>query len=121
MIFLFIAVKVTPKKRVEFEQTLESLIDDLRTAKGCLDYSICRDYKDPVFFCITNKWKTKKDLFNHIGTDSFGILNGAIANLCEEDHVDITLTASSQDLLEIELSLRKQLSNTIHIKSEDAI
>lgn len=118
MIFLFIAVKITPKKRFEFEQTMESLMDDLMTAKGCLEYSVCRDFKDPNAFYITNKWKEKKDLDKHIRTDSFGILIGAISNLCEENQMDITLAAASQDLLDIELVLRKKLSNTIQIDSE---
>ena len=118
MIFLFVSVKVTPKKRFEFEQTMESLMEDLRTARGCLDYSVFRDYKNPNTFCIINKWQEKINFINHIKTDSFGILMGAIANLCEEDLLEITLTTSSQDLTEMELALRKQLSNTIHIKSE---
>ncbi len=114
MIFLFISVKVTSKKRFEFEQTMESLMDDLRTEKGCLDYIVCRNFKYPNEFCIISKWAQKKDLLNHIQLNSFGILIGAIANLCEEDPMDITLTASAQGLLEIELTLKKRLSNTIH-------
>ena len=118
VIFLFIAVEVTPKKRFEFEQTMESLMDDLRAEKGCLDYHVCRDFKDPNKFFITNRWKQKNDLMNHIQTDFFGILMGAITNLCEENPIDINLSASAQNLLEIELTLKKQLSNTIHIESE---
>lgn len=121
MIILFISVKVTPKKRFEFEQTMESLIDDLRTEKGCLDYTVCRDFKDPNAFSIINKWKQKVNLINHIQTNSFAILVGAIANLCEEDSMNITLTASTKELLEIELTLKKQLSNTIHIEPETGI
>jgi quinol monooxygenase YgiN len=97
---------------------MESLMDDLRAEKGCLDYHVCRDFKDPNTFLINNKWKQKNDLMNHIQSDSFDILIGAITNLCEEIPMDIDLSASTENLLEIELTLKNKLSNIIHIQSK---
>ena len=78
MILVIIRMKVLPEKRVELCQTIVSLIGSLRTEKGCVRCDFCKSMEDENELRILEEWDTPKNLNNHLKSDSFKVLRGAM-------------------------------------------
>jgi quinol monooxygenase YgiN len=85
MVLVIIRMKVLAEKRVELCQTMVSLIGSLRTEKGCLHCDFCRSMEDENELRILEEWDTRKNLNNHLKSDRFRVLRGAM-NLLREPY-----------------------------------
>jgi quinol monooxygenase YgiN len=83
MILVIIRMKVLPEKRVEFCQTIVSLIGTLRTEKGCLRCDFCRSMEDENELRILEEWDTQENLNSHLKSERFRVLRGAMSLLKE--------------------------------------
>ena len=75
-------VTVRPDKRTEFFQTISELLSALKTAKGCLGFRFYIDTTNENSFLLIGEWETESDLENHLDSEEFSILRGAITILC---------------------------------------
>lgn len=89
MIKMNIDVKALPHKLKEFLQTLDSLMIDLRKEKGNLSYRYRQDNDDINTIHIQAEWGSWDKLENHLQSDFFSVLLGAIRVLGEEPVVQI--------------------------------
>jgi len=85
MILVIIRMKVLTEKRKELSQTIVSLIGSLRTEKGCQRCDFCRSMEDENELCILEEWDTRKNLNNHLKSERFKVLRGAM-NLLQEPY-----------------------------------
>lgn len=83
MIFVRILLNVLPEKRLEFTQTLLSMIEPIGKETGCLACSFFCDIEDRNCYNLLGEWETREDLNKHIKSSLFGVLLGSKALLCK--------------------------------------
>ncbi|MEN6616352.1 MAG: antibiotic biosynthesis monooxygenase family protein [Syntrophorhabdus sp.] len=86
MILLIIRMNVLSEKRVELSQTVTSLIDSIRTRKGCERCDFCQSMEDENELCLLGEWDTRENLEGYLGSEGFKILHGA-ASLLKKPYV----------------------------------
>jgi len=85
MIFSSIRMKVLPEKRKELSQTIASLVNSIRTQKGCRNCSFCYNLDDENELCLLGEWESQETLSGHLQSDVFKVFLGA-ASLLEGPH-----------------------------------
>ncbi len=80
-------ISVKPENRKEFLQTLNSLIGKVRHGKGCVSYNLYQDVENENAFILIEEWETQSDLDNHLRSDRFGVLLGALNLLSEAPEI----------------------------------
>ncbi len=83
MILLTIHMKVTPEKRQELTQTLVSLVPLIRRRKGCLRCGFFYSAEDPNELCLIEEWASRQALADHLQSEHFKVLLGAMSLLPE--------------------------------------
>ncbi len=83
MVLLIIRMKVLPEKRMELSQTIASLIGSIRTEKGCKSCDFGRSMEDECKLYLLGEWDTQENLRNHLKSEHFRVLKGAM-NLLKE-------------------------------------
>ena len=83
MILVVIRMKVLPEKCKELSQTVSSLMVMIRTEKGCRRCDFYRNMEDENELSLMEEWDTRESLKNHMESERFRILRGAM-NLLEE-------------------------------------
>jgi quinol monooxygenase YgiN len=76
-------MKVLSEKRMELSQTIASLIVSIRTEKGCERCDFCQSMEDENELCLLGEWDTRNNLKDHLESESFSVLRGAL-NLLRE-------------------------------------
>ena len=74
-------IRVTPEKRKELYQTIMPLLDPIRQEKGCLNCNFYLDAGNQYESLLVAEWESKDDLDNHLQSNHFAILVGAICVL----------------------------------------
>lgn len=83
MITVIIHIKVRSEKLKELSQAIASLNREIRLEKGCLRSEFFRSVEDENELCLLEEWATPSDLKNHMKTERFKVLRGAM-KLVEE-------------------------------------
>jgi quinol monooxygenase YgiN len=89
MIFSSIRMKVLPEKRKELSQTIASLVNSIKTQKGC---KLCRFFynlEDEEDLCLFGEWESEKNLTDHLQSDVFKVFLGATSLLKEQHELTI--------------------------------
>lgn len=99
MILLTIRMKVLSEKRVELSQTIASLSSAIRKEKGCRRCDFCQSLEDENRLFLLEEWDTRQNLINHMKSDHFKVLRGAM-NLLAEPYDRLFHTALRQKGIE---------------------
>ena len=83
MITVTISMHVPPEKTKEFLQTMFFIIKSARGEPGCLSYHFYQDMEVGNKYRLVGKWTRQEDMYNHLRSDTFSILLGAM-NLLKE-------------------------------------
>lgn len=78
MVVATIRVLVPTQNRRELLQTLRSLLSFFRKQKGCLDSHCYLEVGTEDSICVIEEWATQEDLNNHLRSNDFAVLLGAI-------------------------------------------
>ena len=76
MVIIFARIKVRPEKRKELSQTLDSIVEQVRKASGCLHSGFYQDFESETDFLMVSEWESQKDLDDHLRSDIFTVLMG---------------------------------------------
>ena len=90
---------------------MRSLASGFRKEKGCLDYSVYRDFDEKHACCLVAEWETHEVMQKHFLTQDFEVLIGAARVLGE------TFEMSMAEVLDsggFELSDKIAARNTTH-------
>lgn len=98
MIETTIKMTVPVEKRKEILQTLKAILGPIRREHGCISCNCYVDVEDERVFCFEEEWKTGEDLENHLRSDHFGVLNGAMRLLRVEPVIRFNTIASTAGL-----------------------
>lgn len=85
MILLILRMKVLAEKRKELSQTINSLLISIRKEKGCRRCDFCGGMEDENEFHILEEWDTRESLNDHLKSERFRVLRGAM-NLLQEPY-----------------------------------
>ena len=83
MTLLIIRMNVLSEKRMEFSQTIASLSLSTRMEKGCQRCDFCRSIEDENRLVLLEEWDTQENLKNHLKSEHFKVLRGAMSLLSE--------------------------------------
>ena len=84
MILVMIGAETHADKRMEFTQTVVSLLDQIRASPGCLSCHMYHKYDDENATCLVEVWSSREEYEHYMRTDSFLILRGAMQILLRE-------------------------------------
>ena len=85
MIFSSIRMKVLPEKRKELSQAIASLVNIIRTQKGCEHCRFCYNLEDENELCLFGEWESQEALDSHLESEIFKVFLGA-ASLLRNPH-----------------------------------
>ena len=92
MTLLIIRMNVLSEKRMELSQTITSLSSSTRMENGCQRCDFCRSIEDENRFFILEEWDTQENLKNHLKSEHFKVIRGAM-NLLQEPYETMFHTA----------------------------
>jgi len=95
MIEATIRMTVPAEKRKEVLQTIKAILGPIRLERGCIRCNCYVDVEDERILFIEEEWKTRDDLENHLRSDRFGVLNGAMRLLRAEPDIRFNTIAST--------------------------
>jgi quinol monooxygenase YgiN len=87
MIDATIKMTVPAGKRKEVLQTMKAILGPIRRERGCISCNCYVDVEDEGIFFFKEDWKTREDLDNHLKTDRFAVLIGAMSLLNAEPEI----------------------------------
>ena len=88
MVELSIRVKTRPHKELEFAQTMERLVKEIRKGNECMSCHFVQE-KDGIYQLMSN-WKNMHELETHFQSTHFNILLGAFHTTCEQPQVEVS-------------------------------
>jgi len=85
MHLVIIRMKVLPEKRMELSQTIASLMDSIKTEKGCKRCDFCQGMEDENRLFLLEEWDTEENLVSYLKSARYRVLRGAM-NLLKEPY-----------------------------------
>ena len=85
-----IKIGIKPYKLDEFTKSMHDLSPKIRKQKGCLGYSVYRDFEKENTYCVVGEWKTRQAMEKHFHLPDFELLIGAARVLGETFVMNIT-------------------------------
>ncbi len=98
-----VRLKIVQGKNGEFIQTIRSLQEKLKQEEGFSKCTVYQDTADDSTFNMIEEWQTQDYLDNHLRSDLFRILIGALKVLSEECDVSYHLVAEKRGTKEIDI------------------
>ena len=95
MIETTIKMTVPAAKKKELLQTLRAMLGPIRLERGCISCNCYEDVEDESVLFFEETWRTKEDLEDHLRSDHFGVLNGAMRMLHREPDIRFNTIAST--------------------------
>jgi quinol monooxygenase YgiN len=99
-----VTLKVIKGKGDEFLQTVRSLRERLKQEKGFHKCTIYQDMTDESAFNLIEEWETQDHLDNHLKSDLFRVLIGALKVLSAESEVRYRLVSDKKGSKVIEVT-----------------
>jgi len=87
-------IDVHPTKHLEFMQTLQTLVSDMRKEKGCRDCSFYQDTENENCFILREEWDNQEVLDRYLQSEGHSVLVGAINLLSKKSDVNYSTTES---------------------------
>jgi quinol monooxygenase YgiN len=94
MVETTIKMTVPVEKRKEILQTVKAILGPIRRERGCISCNCYVDVEDESLLFFEEEWKTRGDLENHLRSDHFGVLSGAMRLLRVEPDIRFNTIAS---------------------------
>jgi quinol monooxygenase YgiN len=84
-------ITVLPEHRKELFQTIQTLLGPIRSEKGCLGCRFYVEAGNENSSVLIGEWETQEDWDNHLRSDDFAVLLGAITILSSASSMDFKL------------------------------
>ena len=104
MITVTISMRVPPEKTREFLQTMLFIIKTVREEPGCLSYHFYQDVEVGNKYRLVGKWSKQEEMNEHLRSDTFSILLGAMKLLKESPDIKFyvaSCTASGMEPINV--------------------
>jgi hypothetical protein len=91
MVNIIFQLEVKPGKKLEFMQSIGSLIIELRRLEGCIGIDIKQDPNDEVRFSLALSGDKQKFIQKLLSSAEYNFLEGAIRVLCNTPTIEVTI------------------------------
>jgi quinol monooxygenase YgiN len=95
MIILRVDMNALPEKRKELLHTIEAMSDSIRKQKGCSSHQVYQDMEDENVLCLIEEWENQDDLEDHLRSDRFAALLGALDLLSKRPAITFNQVSST--------------------------
>lgn len=95
MLRIRLEMTARPAKRKELLQTLLAWVGPARESRGCLACRFYTNTESEDRFILTEDWKRPSDFENHMRSDDFQVLCGAIRLLCRSAETVFSASSST--------------------------
>lgn len=95
MIEATIKMTVPVEKLKEIIQTVKAILGPIRRERGCISCNCYVNVENERVLFFEEEWKTREDLDNHLRSDHFGVLNGAMRLLRVDPDIRFNTIAST--------------------------
>ena len=95
MIIVRVDMNALPEKRKELLQTIEALSGSIRKQRGCSSHHVYQDMEDENVLCLLQEWENQDDLEDHLRSDRFAALLGAMALLSKRPNIKFSQVSST--------------------------
>lgn len=96
MIETIIKMKVPLEKMKEILQTVKAILGPIRREHGCISCNCYVDVEDESVLIFEEEWQASGDLGNHLRSDHFNVLNGAMRLLRMEPDIRFNTIAATE-------------------------
>jgi quinol monooxygenase YgiN len=83
-------MNVLPQKCLEFRQSLLALAEPTRKEKGCLSHRVFQNIESDCSLSVIQTWRSRKDLEDHLRSDTFTFLMGTRYLLSRQMEISIS-------------------------------
>jgi quinol monooxygenase YgiN len=87
--FYQIKIVIKQYKTDEFVKSVRSFARRIRKEKGCLGYSVYRDFEKENTFSVIGNWRTRQAMEKHFKAQDFEVMIGAARVLGETFEMNI--------------------------------
>ena len=91
MLVATIRIQTNPENRKELMQTLQSLSDPIKGETGCKSCRVYREVGNGEAVILIQEWESRNHWDNHIRSDDFAVMMGAMSLLQEPETVQVQL------------------------------
>ena len=95
MLLIRLEMKARPGKRKELLQTLLAWVGPTRETRGCRACRFYQNTESEDHFVLTQDWRRPSDFENHLRSEDFRILCGAIRLLCRPAETVFSASSST--------------------------
>jgi quinol monooxygenase YgiN len=85
------SISVRPENKKELCLTVSSLLNPIRTERGCVAYRFYAEAGDENSFLLMGEWENREALNQHLESKNFAVLMGSITLLAKVSLVDFKL------------------------------
>jgi quinol monooxygenase YgiN len=95
MVETTIKMTVPVEKRKELLQTVKAILGPIRREHGCVSCNCYVDVEDERVLFFEEAWESSEDLENHLRSDHFSVLDGAMRLLHVSPYIRFSTIAST--------------------------
>jgi len=107
MIVTTVKILVSRENHRELAQTVMSLLRSIKRQKGYLGSNLYLDLGNDDAVCLIGEWETQEDLNNHLRSDDFALLFGAINLLKKTSEIEFRVLTPTAGLEVVEAARGK--------------
>ena len=98
MVIVTIEIEVPNLKTKEFLQTMLVITQRIRMENGCIECDFLKDVSEENRYRLVGKWKGKDELNNHLRSEEFSVVRGAMSILENKPDIRVYLVSSQKEL-----------------------
>ena len=98
MIIVTIDINVPFEKNKEFIQSLLVILERIRMESACVSCDFLKDLGVENRYRLIGKWEKESDLQDHLESEEFSILRGAMSLIKNKPEISVYLVSSSKGL-----------------------
>ena len=98
LVIITIEIDVPSLKTKEFLQTMLVITQRIRMESGCIECDFLKDVSKENRYRLVGKWKGKDELNNHLQSEEFSVVRGALSLLHNKPEVSAYVVTSQKGI-----------------------
>jgi quinol monooxygenase YgiN len=117
LIIITIEMDIPHHKTKELLQTLVLISEQMSLENGCIRCGFFKDVCDENRYRLIGKWENEDDLNNHLQSEEFNFLFGALSFIKKQPRMRLDVVSSIQGIEKQRTARDRQKRNNVHIVS----
>ena len=117
LIIITIEMDIPQDKTKELLQTLVLISEQMSLENGCISCGFFKDVSDENRYRLIGKWKNEDDLHNHLQSEEFNFLFGALSFIQKQPRMRLDVLPSREGIAKTHTSRDGEKRHNVHIVS----